>query len=672
MLNVVLQGQLDEISVDGSEEFTRRIKTLQEKWNNSQAGLINGSQLYQIDGVNSPEVQQMYHQLSPSFLGMNEVINALLASNTVKLGEEQLKDLVHLEEEYNTGMMEVHSRLIKEQEASIKTSRTIGWVMAILALGIFILAFVLIIRPTVTKIESQSGELISLQEALARSSVERDGFIAELSNELVQPVNHIIGYANMLDEASSIEAARKISRSIKSSAENLSRLLGDMADYTLIHENALELDQERFNLRSMLEEVMENMKTSLSGKPVELILDLDPRVRSEIIQDKYRLQQVLRQLLENAMQFTEKGEIVLRVENVREEYNFLLLKFSVKDTGVGFDVESNNMFDVSSNRSISRSNGISGTSLGLAICKMLVEAMGGKIWVESKPLKGSTFYFTVVAEVSEVSHAELLSSLGGVKALVVDDNKTNLKILVKQLSTWGIQATPFNSPELVAELIGNLRKFDICLIDLEMPEMDGRQLARKIRDQYPSADFPLIALSSANKPYIENQDSLFTSYITKPVKQSQLLDTLVSSLGNKRTGKMASSEVHSMHNGLRVLIAQDNELMRAVAAKTLKTLGCTYENASSGKQIIEKVGRADYDLLLVDLSLPDVDKVETMKKIKQSFHGKSNPVIIGLSDNESRDRQVCIKAGMDDCMNYAVRTMELEEKIHRFFEDHHD
>lgn len=669
---LLLQHNSTTINQDGQADLLH-LSTLQEKWSNSQTGLVNGSKLYKIDGNNSAQIQDLFQRISPDFLRMNELVAGIVANNTFQADIEVVNEIVTLESQYNKAMTEVHSQLVKEQESSVNSTRKLGWFLGLISTILLSLAFVFIVRPTLQRLNKQNGELKEINESLEAASASKNEFIAGISRELARPVNNLVGLTDVLAEANSIEEARKVARNIRTGTENLARLLSDMSDFTLIQNNELELDSERFALRPMLEELMENIKPQIPSRELELILDFDSGIGAEIIQDKYRLQQVLRQLIENAIQFTEKGEIIVSVKKVREEFSFMQFQFSVKDTGVGFDkAKAESIFEVASVRLPGKSRKSSGANLGLAICKMLVEKMGGKIWVESEPLVGSTFNFTMVAEVSEVSHETLLNSLNGVKALVVDDNKTNLKILVRQLSTWGIQATPFNSPELVAELIGNLRKFDICLIDLEMPEMDGKQLAIKIHEQYPERDFPLIALSSANKQYLEDRDSLFSAYITKPVKQSQLLDVIVKALGVKTKDSRASSEVHSMHNGLKVLIAQDNELLRAVAAKTLKSLGCKYENARSGRQVLDKIRSSEFDLLLVDVGLPELDGIETARKIKSSFHGKNQPVIIGLSEDVNRDRQRCLQAGMDDCMNYAVNSLDLEEHINKFFEEQVD
>jgi CheY-like chemotaxis protein len=245
---------------------------------------------------------------------------------------------------------------------------------------------------------------------------------------------------------------------------------------------------------------------------------------------------------------------------------------------------------------------------------------------------------------------------------------------VKQLSVWGIQATPFNSPELVSEILSNLRKFDLVIMDMQMPEMDGKELSRKIRERYTASELPIIVLSSLGENLMSDHENMYNAFLTKPVKQSRLLDTIIEVMRisplERAKGKLQTGnyELMSQKTNIKILVAQDNELSRAVTSRTLELLGHKYETVSSSKEVLEKSRRNDFDLILMDVKNGHIDGLETTRQLKKLIGRDSMPVIIGLTENAKSDKQQCIQAGMDDLMEKPMRAEVLQEKIHYWLE----
>lgn len=419
------------------------------------------------------------------------------------------------------------------------------------------------------------------------------------------------------------------------------------------------------------------LKPSSIEKGLELMYYIEPEVPERISMDVFRLKQVLINLLNNAIKFTDKGEVLLQVGVVNTDQGLVQLKFCIKDTGIGIERDQiDSLFKSFSQVDSSNTRRYQGTGLGLAICKNIVNLMGGKIWVTSELGQGSEFNFTAIGESVESAQSERLdmSALKGLKALVVDDNTTNLKILVKQLANWGIQATPFNDPDLVVDLISNLRKFDFCIFDMQMPGIDGKELTRRIREHYPEEEFPVIVLSSIGKSLLGDDAGMYSAYLTKPVKQTHLLATIHKVLGvskqqvavdGLKTGNHAGQ---FQSNDIRILIAEDNEINQAVTAMTLEILGYKSERAFNGNEVIDKINSRDFDLILMDVHMPEMDGIETTQKIRSMLHKDESPVIIGLSGVEGEDEvKRCLKNGMDDFLSKPLDADDLAGMIDHWF-----
>ena len=375
-------------------------------------------------------------------------------------------------------------------------------------------------------------------------------------------------------------------------------------------------------------------------------------------------------LVNNAIKFTENGEVVIKTELVNIENGFVQIEFSVTDTGIG--IEENKLekiFDSFYQVDSSFQKKYGGSGLGLTISQSIANELGSKIKVRSNPGKGSSFSFSLVAEVSGEEHREKVNALRGMQALIVDDNTTNLKILIKQLSGWGIQVTPFNSPQLVTDVMSSLNKFDFVILDMQMPEMDGHSVAKSVRAHFNIEELPIIVLSSIGEYAMTDNDNLYNAYLTKPVKQTKLLDTIIDVMKISPTQRAklnmqsGNTDVLSSKSPIKILLAQDNELSRAVNAKTLELLGHKFITVASGREVIEKSRREDYDLILMDVKDNEIDGIETTKQLKRLVNEDAMPVIIGLSNDQKKDKASCMQAGMDDIMEKPMSAEMLRQKI---------
>lgn len=653
------------------------LNTLQvnlDKWRNAQKALLNGSELYGIAADNSPEVQKALQSMGSVFVRSCDEITAFIATPTLLKDQEKVSAFLANQDEAIAKLNDITGMLMGEsgQKSGVNTMLTsalFGGAMLLIVLGYFLL-----FRPLFRKMDVVDNERLLAQQELENAQKVKTEFLANMSHEIRTPLNGVIGMSELLSKTKLEEEQRTYARNIHSSALNLLDIVNDLLDYSTIESGNMDLHKDRFILSDCIEQVVDLMKPLAVGKSVEVMSEIEPDVPLELLQDERRLRQILMNLVNNAVKFTEKGEVVLKVEFLNRESDFVQLRFSVRDTGIGIEpAVLPRLFQSFSQGDSSINRKFGGSGLGLAICKGLVQELGGHIWVESTPGKGSTFFFTLVAETTGETQKAKIESLNGLRALVVDDNKTNLKILVRQLGTWGIQATPFNSPELVSEIVNNMHKFDFCIMDMQMPEMDGRALAERIREKHDIKSLPIIVLSSVGQHLIDDEGHLYNAYLTKPVRQTRLLDAIVEVTGGTdKAGrdkiKYANAEVHiSTSQKLKVLIAQDNELSRAVTAKTLQLLGHAYDSVTSGSAVLEQMKKEDYDLVLLDVEFSDLRGTEAVKRFKKQAAKADLPVIIGITENESRDRRECLQAGMDDVIARPLKPEVIESKINNYF-----
>jgi signal transduction histidine kinase/CheY-like chemotaxis protein len=658
-------------------EPLRELNVSLDKWRNAQKALVNGSELYGISADNSQEVQKALQAMGTIFVKGCDGIQAYITEPSLLKDRAGVNQFLRNQDEVVVKLNDITGMLMSEAKTASSKASLESYVLLGSSFLLILFGYLFLFHPLFRRIDAVDLEKEKVHEELEQAEKVKTEFLANMSHEVRTPLNGVIGMSELLLKSRLDEEQRSFVRNIHSSALNLLDIVNDLLDYSTMESGNLEVHKERFVLSDCVEQVIDLMKPLALGKQVEVMSEIGPDVPFELVHDERRLRQVLMNLVNNAIKFTEKGEVVVKVEFLHREADFVQIRFSVRDTGIGIEpsvlprlFQSFSQADTSINRKYG------GSGLGLAICKGLVQQLGGHIWVESTLGKGSTFFFTLVAETTSESHVSKIESMNGLRALVVDDNKTNLKILVRQLGTWGIQATPFNSPDLVSEIVNNMHKFDFCIMDMQMPEMDGRALAEKIREKHDMRTLPIIVLSSVGQHLIDDKGYLYNAYLTKPVRQTKLLDTIVEVMGHGKEKlrrdkiKMANTEVHLPSHRLKILIAHDNELSRAVTTKTLQLMGHRFDSVTTGAALVEQVKKEDYDMVIMDIDMSDIKAPDAVRKLKKQSGKAELPLFIAVSDDESRDRKECLQAGITDLWSRPLKPEIIESKISAFFDEH--
>jgi PAS domain S-box-containing protein len=532
---------------------------------------------------------------------------------------------------------------------------------------------------TVTDVTESHHQSLALERAKSEAETAaraKSLFLANMSHEIRTPLNAVIGMTTLLLETPMSEDQRDFARTIRASGETLLEIINDILDYSKADVGKLEIEQQVFDLRQCVEDSLDLVAPRALEKRLNLAYMIEDGTPESLVGDASRIRQILVNLLSNAVKFTHQGEVYVAVESDAVEADnpdIRRIRFSVQDSGIGIAAEHlPRLFQSFSQVDASTTRKYGGTGLGLAISKRLAELMGGTVSVQSEPGHGSLFQVTVLARVAESGGApdylqRDVPTLAGKRLLIVDDNLTNRRILTRMALLWGMVPSTLPSALEALDRIRHGERYDVAVLDMSMPGIDGIGLAVGIRRQLSAAELPIVMLTSLGQrqSLLEAHGADLAAYLSKPIKASQLFSTLLSVVQGQRAPSPPPPEPdQSMPMPLeglplRVLVAEDNAVNQRVALRLLARLGYRADVVANGLEVLDAVERQDYDVVLMDIQMPEMDGLQAARWIVQRRGVSGLPRIVAMTANAMPgDREAYLAAGMD---GYVAKPINMDE-----------
>ena len=534
----------------------------------------------------------------------------------------------------------------------------------------------------VTEARQAAEDLVAARDAALVASRTKSEFVSTLSHEIRTPMNGVIGLTDLLLQTDLSSDQLELASGVKVSAESLLVIINDILDFSKMEAGKLDIEEVPVNLPNVVDDVGRILAGAAHAKGIELLIDVSPDVPAALLGDETRIRQVLLNFGSNAVKFTSEGEVVVRVGVLHRSSERAALHFEVVDTGMGIKPEDQErLFSAFVQADSSTTRRFGGTGLGLTISRQLIELMGGKLGLISAPGQGSTFWFDISLRLSEevpsLERATDPRTLSGQRALVVDDNDTNRRILRQQLLSWGVEAVEavdgFQALEIAGLAVQEGRGFDLGVIDLNMPGMDGMELARALKADPSTSSTTLFLLSSSGHRLdsAESHLSGFAASLTKPVRASELFDCLITSLhaGSGLEAPEAATAARSETSEVQgmILLVEDNKVNQLVGSKVLESLGYEFTIANNGREAVEAVTSRDYDAILMDCQMPEMDGYEATATIRRMAGPIGHtPIIAMTAAAMDGDREKCMAAGMDDFITKPVRLEAVSTALERW------